>query len=235
MDCTIREQDGHLVVRGGYLLNQQTQGSGSLESTSDAPAVHSKDDQERILGRGLRMVYDALFFVRYHDPVDPRLAALRGSFIILDGWAKFRREWVRDFQDAAKHSPDIVGRVPINAVEDLARLCWRRIKANIREWGLYHFSRAFTPRQVVGLYAKHYVPRHRPDLAKSRLKITMDGDHAGFNDPYFGSATTREGTLHELASDIANPVARETAHKRIDKCIAVAQANEAKKDGNRAA
>ena len=185
--------------------------------------MHTRAEHRLREANALGIIFDALVETRWNDPVDPRLNPYRGARLLLGGWGEFQRGFVKDLQVAARVDPNISGRM-LHKSGVFARFAWAAIKARLRAWSVHNCGVELSPRRVVDLFDRTYTPRERPDIRKMEWEVEEHGAFAGIYDEYDGSAMKRTGTLHEIAQDIRNPVARETAHKRIDEAFEQAEA-----------
>ena len=158
-----------------------------------------------------------LLWVRWRDPKDPRKNAYRGACLILDGWEQFRIDFVNDMNAIRGAAPALVGTINFDRS---ARLCWDLLKEKLRVWSIREFGRVKKPRQIVKYFEKHFVEKEKPPpIEKSEFEMTQTGYQAGMIDDFRSSGMTRKGTLHEIASDIADDGKRERTHRLIDDAI----------------
>ena len=218
------EPQGRWVAKldGGLLVNPTVDRPDGVV-LGDAPAVHTRAEHRLREAAALGIIFDALVETRWTDPIDPRLNPYRGAKLLLGGWGEFQRGFVKDLQVAARVDPNISGRM-LHKSGIYARFAWQAIKAKLRAWSMHYYGVALPPRRVVDIFERTYQPRERLDIRKMEWEVSEHGAFAGIYDEYDGSAMQRTGTLHEIAQDIRNPVARETAHKRIDEAFEQAEA-----------
>ena len=170
-------------------------------------------------GAAARMLFDAMVHVRWNHPRDPVLSAYMGAVQVVDGWPKFRRDWMNQLKAVRGYGPgSIADRITGHRQELMARLGWLLIKKRLRAWSIARCGRPLSARQIVGCYERTYVPpAKRPALIDSTFQIERRNPSPGTPDGFRGSATKREGTLPEICSDIYDRNVRENTLAMIER------------------
>ena len=136
-----------------------------------------------------------------HPGGDGRLNPYWAAQQLSKGWPAFRREFVRDLQGLAQVDPMVAGRVNASA---FAEPCWHALKFRLKRWFVEVAPPGvkFSPRLVCEVYEKHFVDRSRPKVSMKKETWQVETPSAHRDGGWRSGATVREGTFHEVYSDL---------------------------------
>lgn len=158
---------------------------------------------------------------------------LTAAKVVADGWLPFRNKFLKGLEKVRHKS--VFVREFING-ERFARRLFSDIDANVRVWALQTLGCKMTPQEVLDnveivMEQPPVDPVNTPDWEQREVgpsddMLGMKSATESVGGGMQGSALFRRGTLHELASDIANPVVREATHKALE-----AESDKARREG----
>ena len=139
-----------------------------------------------------------------HPSGDPGLQQYWMALQSVDGYAKFRRKFVKRMKDYARVDPHVSGTVdPVG----LARHVWIRMHLRLAAWcdrvapGVH-----LTPRRIIKVFEEHFV--------KEAARTPMEEQRFTFETPrsetyraegtgaWLSSGEKRSGTMHDLIEDM---------------------------------
>lgn len=155
----------------------------------------------------IRRIADLLVKVAWEHPAHHTLNVYKAAHVLLGGFPEFRRRCVRDMQMLARWDPGVAGRIDAAA---FARLIWLRLRLRFGRFCFEQLGDAkLTPRKVIEIYEKHWVPdpRHPEPVpyGKEPCIIEEVGASAGIWDGWWSSALKREGNPHDIVNDLDLP------------------------------
>ena len=188
-----------------------------LDEVRRSAAVHVPPPLDPGSTQDLRLfALQSMLNARWHHPDDDTFAPLVGAKVLLAGFPEFRRDLIRDLDFINRTNPGLVGR---EDWQNVVHAIWKKLKFRLAAWSTYATGTPKTPLQVVALFEKHYRPKRKPMLTDEKWTIT-DSDVLTAKDGLSGgwqtSGVRREGTLPELARDLAAGPAKDRFVRALD-------------------
>ena len=183
-----------------------------------APAVRTAEGTlEAEKRHACFLLWNQLLNVRWEHPQHPSLNPYRAARLLCEGPEEFRRDVQNDLAALRGINPGFISQV---SADRTAHALWHILRQRVREWGLRVMGREMTPKQVCAAFEKYWQPPPpRIDPEKAVWELEEHGKNAGLIDEFKGATLKREGTIHEIISDIADPVRRDYEHAIADEAI----------------